>query len=250
MFTPTGRLAFATAVLCLGFGMYGRAEAGIVIETPAGLTPGESFRIVFDTDGTTLANSTSIATYNNFVNAQAGGATYDGVAVTFAAIVSTSSVNAIDNVGQTQTPVFLADGTLVTTSTTSSGLWSGSLLHPIDEDLSGTLQSPLSIWTGTNSSGTAATPLGSAKIGGTDPTLGFSDLTNAEWVDNSHIFNSNTFASEYAISEVLVVAGAVPEPSTLLMTGVGISAVITSGFYSRRRDRRRLRPVGLPDATE
>jgi len=52
-------------------------------------------------------------------------------------IGSTSSINAIDNVGQTASPVYLANGTPVTTSTTSSGLWSGSLLNPIDEDLTG-----------------------------------------------------------------------------------------------------------------
>jgi hypothetical protein len=138
MKTQTGRLALAMAMLWISFGLGGQAEAGgIALSTPAGLSPGESFRFVFITDGTTVATSSSIATYNSFVNAQAGGATYAGSVVNWATIGSTSSVSALSNVGQTATPVYLADGILITTSTTSTGLWSGSLLNPIDEDLSG-----------------------------------------------------------------------------------------------------------------
>jgi hypothetical protein len=138
MKAQTGRLALATAMLWIGFGVGGRAQAGgIALSTPAGLSLGESFRFVFVTDGTTVAVSSSIAVYNSFVNAQAGGATYNGSVVNWMAVGSTSSVSAINNVAQTTTPVYLADGTLVTPSTTSTGLWSGSILNPIDEDLSG-----------------------------------------------------------------------------------------------------------------
>ncbi len=125
------------------------------MSTPAGLSGGESFRFVFFTDGTTTALSSNIGTYNSFVNAQAGGATYDGSVVTWHAIGSTSSESAINNIGQTLTPVYLADGTLVTTSTTSTGLWSGSLLNPIDEDLSGGIINQQGTWTGTNTNGSA-----------------------------------------------------------------------------------------------
>ena len=138
MMRQTGRFAMAAVMLWIGFGMGGRAEAGgIALSTPAGFSPGESFRFVFVTDGTTDATSANIAYYNNFVNAQAGGATYNGSVVSWVAIGSTSTVNAIDNVGQTPTPVYLADGTLVTSSTTTSGLWSGTLQNSINEDLSG-----------------------------------------------------------------------------------------------------------------
>ncbi len=48
------RLALATAMLWIGFGVGGPAEAsGIGLSTPAGLSPGDSFRFVFVTDGTT-----------------------------------------------------------------------------------------------------------------------------------------------------------------------------------------------------
>jgi hypothetical protein len=115
MRTLTRRLALFAATVCFGFGTGGWCEAGIVLTTPTGLSAGDTFRVVFVTDGTTTALSSNIADYNSFVNAQAGGATYNGSVVSWAAIGSTSTVNAIDNVGISSAPVYLADGTLVTT---------------------------------------------------------------------------------------------------------------------------------------
>ena len=96
----------------------------MILQTPAGLTFGDQFRFVFVTDGDTTATSTNISDYDNFVQSQAGGATYNGVVVNWLAIGSTESVNAIDHIEQTSTPVYLANGTLVTNSTTAAGLWS------------------------------------------------------------------------------------------------------------------------------
>jgi len=105
---------------------------------PQGIAAGPDDNVWFGWPGPSevgkINPTTDVFTY--FVNAQAGGATYAGSVVNWEAIGSTSSVSAINNVGQTTTPVYLADGTLVTTSTTSTGLWSGSILNPIDEDLS------------------------------------------------------------------------------------------------------------------
>jgi hypothetical protein len=68
------RLALAAALLWIGFGVGGRAEAaGIALQTPPGLSPGDHFRFIFVvTDGTT-ATSANIADYNSFVNTHAGG---------------------------------------------------------------------------------------------------------------------------------------------------------------------------------
>ena len=52
MFNPSRRLAIATAPIWIGVGSSVAREAGgITLNTPAGLTPGESFRFVFVTDG-------------------------------------------------------------------------------------------------------------------------------------------------------------------------------------------------------
>jgi len=71
MLTKTGRFALVTAMLWLAFGAGGRAVADLELSNPAGLTPGESFRFVFVTDGTTTATSSDINYYNNFVNTDA-----------------------------------------------------------------------------------------------------------------------------------------------------------------------------------
>jgi hypothetical protein len=138
------RFAIVAAVLWLGSGLGGRAEAGIILQTPAGLNPGDHFSFVFVTDGIRDATSTNIADYDSFVNAQAGGAIYNGVVVNWLAIGSTDSVDAIDHVGQANAPVYLSEGTLVTTSTTPAGLWSGALVHEINLDLAGNPVPPFS----------------------------------------------------------------------------------------------------------
>jgi len=156
MISLARHLAVATAILWVGLVLGGRAEAGgISLLTPAGLSPGDSFRFVFVTDGGTNAYSDQISYYNQFVNDQAAGATYNNTVVSWVAIASTASVNAIDNVGQDPIHgVYLADGTLVTSSTTTSGMWSGSLNNPIDRDLSNNSVGNSAAWTGTNTDGT------------------------------------------------------------------------------------------------
>ncbi len=247
MVTRIRRLELATAILWIGFGAGGWADAGpIALSTPAGLSPGESFRFVFVTDGTTDASSSSIAYYNNFVNTQAGGATYNGSVVTWGAIASTPTVNAIDNVGQTLTPVYLADGTLVTTSTTSLGMWSGSLLAAISEDLSGNPPNailPVPVWTGTYPDGfpdpysTYPQTLGGGYV---SATFGTSGHHNSEWTNAGSQLVVDP-AAIYGISQVLVATGSVPEPSSLLMAGTAISAGCAFGWSRRRKNQRRQR---------
>ena len=83
-------------------------------------------------------NSTNIADYNSFVNTQAGGATYNGSVVSWDAIGSTPTVNAIDNIGQQPIAgVYLANGTLSHHRPTTTGPLVRYLLAPINQDLSG-----------------------------------------------------------------------------------------------------------------
>jgi hypothetical protein len=230
MLKRTRLLVLLTVILAFGL----PARGGITLETPSGLTPGETFRFAYFTDGTTTATSSSIGHYNSFANSQAGGATYGGAVVNWLAIGSTSSTSAINNVGQTTTPVYLADGTLVTTSTTSSGLWSGSLLNPIDEDLSGGLFTHQGTWTGTNTNGSASgNPLGDFF----GVVTGNSSSTDGTWVNNGVWPSDNTSGifHMFGISQPLT---AVPEPSSLVLAGtamLGASAIVWS---RKRRDRR------------
>jgi hypothetical protein len=221
-------------VLGLMVGSAGQSGASITLTTPAGLTPGEQFRFVFVTDGTTKASSPTIGDYDSFVQGQAGGATYNGTTVSWLAIGSTS-VNAIDHIGSAPvTGVFLVDGTLVTTSTTTTGLWSGTLNNAIDEDISANASLFTVALTGTNADGTNT---GAMRWGGqsNNVTIGNIFSTTPSWTNSGFTKRSNEFPL-YAISQVLTV---VPEPSTLGVGALGAVAFIAYGLVRKRREQRR-----------
>src|SRR5262249_30690592 len=129
------------------------------------------------------------------------------------------SVDAIDHDGQANAPVFLSDGTPVSSSTTTAGLWSGTIRNPINLDLAGNPVDPLFfVWTGTNPTGTGfGGPLGSAR-----PQTGSTTDTLGAWV-SSGSSPSGDLRHLYGISSVLTVPQAVPESSTLTMLGTALS---------------------------
>ncbi len=222
------RFLTVALMLWIGLGALGQAQAGIVLQAPAGLKPGDQFRIVFATDGTTMATSTTITDYDNFVTNQAQGATYNGQTVQWLAIGSVGFTNAIDHIGQTNTPVYLANGTKVTPSTTASGLWSGALESPIFTDLSGHLVHG-QVWTGTNANGVAVP--GQA-LGDIDATVGSNTVISAGWIETG-VDSFTSSHSLYGISQVLTIALSqqpVPEPSSIVMLGTALLAAA----YTRR----------------
>jgi hypothetical protein len=227
--------------LVLGVG----ARADITLNTPAGLHPGDQFRIVFVTDGTTNARSPGIGTYDQVVNndvSNAGGVFYNGQSVTnWLAIGSTSAVNAIDHIGSNaNTPVYDVADNLVSQSTTSStgGLWSGSLQAPIQLDLSGTRINAV-VWTGTRADGTTRNfqALGFGDLAITGVTTG----TDSSWT-NASIDNLNNSHVLYGISPILTVPASstvVPEPSTAIVSALGAVAFLAYGWSRHRRAQQR-----------
>ncbi len=213
------------------------ASAGS-ISAPSGLNPGDQFRIVFVTDGTTAATATTFSTYDNLVQSEASGTTYNGKSISWFAIVSTSSTDAIVHIGNTTTssiPVYLVDGTKVTASDTISGLWSGSLQHAVNEDISGQTQNSASVWSGTSSQGIANVQ-SRHYAGQSSVTYGSSSSTNGGWIASGATTNTSAFHL-YGISEVLTVpqaTAAVPEPSTAVLAGLGGLVALA---YSLKRKR-------------
>ncbi len=214
----------------------GTATAGPIISTPRGLNPGDHFRIAFVTTDTSTATSSDISTYDNFVTMQADGATYNGDIITWLAIGSTGSVSAIAHIGVTNDPVFLVDGTEVTNTDSTSGLWSGSLLHGINLDISSTPQN-VAVWTGTFAAGLPEYYYGYHFLGSSQPVTGLTDYpvaTPSGWVaENLTPYPSQTF-NIYGISTDLVATSSVPEPSTAMLAGLGVIGVAIHTCQRRR----------------
>ena len=235
VFIPTSIVALA--VITLGIGGTHRAKADITVNTPAGLVPGDTFRIAFLTDSGMSATSTNIADYNAFVNADAkteaggGSVTYNGTPLTFSAIVSTEAVSAQANIGQTGAPVFSMRGEVAASDTASStgGLWSypHPLLNGIYTDLTGNAL-PTYVWTGTSPNGFTNTP---EAMGDQSVVFGVAGYTNIAWVTAGALSNDFGPLPLYGISQTLTV---VPEPASILLclSAGGCGAV---GAYARRR---------------
>jgi PEP-CTERM motif len=252
-FARISRVVFSVGVaVVIGALAVPTEAAPVSINTPAGLNPGDRFRIAFVTGATTTGSSSDITSYNLFVNTAAGGATYNGSAVTFYAIGSTATVNAYDNIRSTtmNDPVYLAGGALVAPSITgANGLWSGALVNRIATGIDGTVVSPngngndVYVYTGSLVDGTASSePLGYLFPGDLpfDPPVFETSTgkatggTDAAWIRDGGGSTATFSRSLYGISETLTVAP-VPEPSTCAMALAGLAC----GGYSLFRRRKR-----------
>jgi hypothetical protein len=237
------RLGTAMTLLFVGFCLDGRAVADLTINTPTGLTAGDTFRIAFLTDDPTAANSTSIASYNSFVSQEAtleagGAATYNGVALTWTAIASTAAVSATSNIGEYGVPVYLASGTLVSPYDNALGLWSGTLSNPLDQDLTGNTFAFQYVWTGTQSNGAGDSGY---ELGQSHGELGYSGATSSNWIDVDIHYNNFLSGNMYGISQVLTVPATVsaPEPSSLLTAAMWICGGAAITMWRKRSAQRR-----------
>ena len=238
----------------------GSASAdSIAIATPTTLNTGDQFRIIFVTPTaiTTDGTSSDINHYNNIVNSYASGFTYNGQALTATAIASVNGgVNAITNVGVDNVGVYRADGKEVSASDNgTTGLFSANgLINQPVQDLSGTSYVTGFVWTGTSGLGTeynTSTNVGSVNWGLGGPSAsgvidGGVDYTDHVEVGNLASTSGYTWLclgygtglqlktqsfQIYGISDVLTV---VPEPSTLLISGLGILMI---GLVQKKRKR-------------
>jgi len=225
--------AASVALLLTSLAVPKACGSTIQLATPAGLNSGDAFRFVFVTSGSRNATSTSITDYNDFVQAEALGATYAGAAVTWRAIASTISVNARGNVGgfDTPVPVFRVDGTRVANDLTvnSGGLWSTFLINPISLTIDSQTISGR-VWTGSDRDG--LNNLGRQLGSGGSVAYGRSSSTGGSWIRDDWTSGSSLY-SMYGMSSTLTVP--VPEPSTYAMALAGIAC---GGFSMWRRRMR------------
>ena len=195
------------------------ASARAQVLVPEGVQPGDTYHLVFVTEGTRDAGSTDMADYNAFVQAEAErpGAITENFGIDWFAIGSTATVNARDN-AVVEAPVYLLDG-LTKVANDLEDIWDDSIDAPIVIDQfggeTGTTWEEMII-TGTSLGGTAL-PL-QCPLGG-----GCIVVTQADQYDywafggGSHWDTEGQFVEGhmYALSEKLTV----PLPTTALRAG-------------------------------
>jgi hypothetical protein len=233
---------FVSLALVLLLGLVADARAGIM--TPAGLNPGDQFRIVFVTDGLITATSGNHSTYDNFVSSEANMAgllTYNGSPVTWQAIVSVTDGTVASAAGRLPTdgvPIFLNNGT---TEVAASGaaLWNTAttpLQSSIHLDAAGGTPSGTTtiVWTGTEVNGSSFFPLGPASATDASATGSYPATDLGLWV-NAGPQPAGDSERLYGYSSILTVPSPVPEPGVLTLALVGIGGLVGARLARRRR---------------
>ena len=237
-------------LLAIALVLHGSATAAAVVTVPAGLGPGNQYRIVFVTSLGTDALSSNIGDYNAFVTGLANASPQlAALGTTWTAIASTETVDAIDNtstpVSETGIPLYRLDGQRVADD--NFDLWNGGYpLHSISITETGAA-APLSmqtngverpwVWTGTSTDGTKApfAFLGVTTGPNADHPVAGVAYDNEFFNPNEWIALASSASSDqhslYAISGVLTV----PEPSMALLGALG---VLTLSAQACRRSAR------------
>ena len=215
-------------VLSLGL-IQGSARAAPLI--PAGLNPGDTYQLVFVTQGGTHGAG-NLPFYDAFVQTQASmagsltsayGATWGAIVAIFDPVLN----NIILNAGVAG-PVYRLDGTQVATD--SADFWDGSLSAAISLDQFGA-DTVAGVWTGAQDATglvTGGSALGAFSVSG----FGVSFSSTSTWAF-TNLAAHTTLHRVYGISEVLTVPVAetpIPAALPLFASGLGVLA-----FLARRR---------------
>lgn len=233
------------AILRAAFALFLVAGSGISahaapIVLPAGLNPGDSYRLAFVTSAVTGAEFSDINVYNTFVNNLANSVTeLAALSVNWTAIASTSAVHARDNTNtnpgtSTGAPIYLLDGVTMIAND-NADLWDGDIDNPLNIDENGNVIAGTQAWTGTTTDGSGN--LGN-ELGSANPITGATSLSNFFWITiTSH--PRTTSWRLYALSDTITIPGGEPEVE---LSAPGQSLTIVMGLigvaFLRRRAKR------------
>lgn len=226
---------FLLGVAAVAFTATSALSAPITI--PAGLNPGDQYRLAFVTTTTRDGTSSNIADYNEFVSAAANSQTeLTALGTRWMAIVSTFTIDARDNTGtnpsSTGVPIYLLDGNKIADN--NADLWDGNLDAALNITETGapTVLADDDVWTGSTQFGLA---FAGARLGeGVGNVLvGSSNSTNSLWI-TANVESEFSQNSLYGISGVLTVTAVttVPEPGALGVLALGLLGL---GFARRKK---------------
>ena len=215
---------FCRALSAIAVVLFTQAATAVPVIHPAGLNPGDPYRLAYVTSTVRNAFSPNIADYNTFVNNLANGVgQLAGLGTTWTAIASTGTTNARVNTGTLGVdaiPIYNLNGEKI--ADTYGDLWDGDLDVAILYDETGT--SLVSVggsnnrtWTGTNPVGNPNQPLGSVT-----PTVGFANFMNQNWIIGQNL-NNDLERNLYGMSGTL---SAVPLPPAAALLGIPLLTLL------------------------
>ena len=199
---------------------------------PAGLAPGDTYRVLLTTPDRSDATSTDIADYNAFVQAQAANnPALAALNTNWTAVCSTATVDARDNTntnptpaGPTGLPIYRTDGLRLADD--YDHLWS-TVSTPLYGTPSGaTGGRPFEgCWTGTSIVGIANRELG----GTARPWIANHWIADERWITGFTAYPNTTPLRFYAMSDVLTVP--MPIVANATAYGVGCAGIAPVTFY-------------------
>jgi hypothetical protein len=153
--------------------------SGVIVTVPAGLNPGDQYRLVFVTDGFHDALSSDIGVYNAFVAAEAAAVPDLSIlGADWRAIGSTLTVTARDNTGTNPfvngpgVPIYGLDGSIIASG--NPQLWSGTIANPLNITPTGIVIVIVNAWTGASEDGQGVP---GSELGNVSPVVvGFGSL--------------------------------------------------------------------------
>ena len=217
----TGLLALATVLPSAS------ADVG-VITLPAGLNPGDPYRLIFVTSAGMDATAGTFVPYDAFAAASAAASVeLNALATTWRALLSVPTSQPLPGAREhTETspttsfpnniPIYNLQGQLVAVD--YADLWNGSIGNAIRYDEFGaSVTTP--VWTGTATNGFG---IASRQVSNSLVQVGDPMATNNTWIgfNGGTVLDSSEVHSIYAVSNTII---AVPEPSSaLLLAGSGM----------------------------
>jgi hypothetical protein len=203
----------------------GTASATL-IEAIANLNEGDNYRVVFVTSTGRTATSTDINVYNNFVsNVARNGSVTSTLALEWAALASTSTINAQVNTGISSldnraVTIFSTFGDIIATS--GQDLWNGTLMNPIIYNEAAIRGRGTYVWTGINSIGAF---MSDYELGSLYPMSGDSGEDHHVW-SSTYRFHQLYPWSLYGISnEITKPIVNVPSPGTIILLSMGLAGL-------------------------